>query len=147
MGRPEIRPLAGADAIGWDKLWRAYLAFYETELSDAERRHAFARLLDPDQHVHGLLAVDGDRAVGLAHFLFHDHLWRPEGVTYLQDLFVAPGFRGQGKATALIRAVYDAADRAGRPRVYWLTQTGNATARRVYDQVGRVTEFIRYDRA
>ena len=29
---------------------------------------------------------------------------------------------------------------------YWLTQAGNATARRLYDRVAVQTDFIKYDR-
>ena len=32
------------------------------------------------------------------------------------------------------------------PNVYWLTQTSNATARRLYDRVGTATPFIKYRR-
>ena len=33
---------------------------------------------------------------------FHAHCWRPEGVTYLQDLFTLPEARGTGVGRALI---------------------------------------------
>jgi hypothetical protein len=46
----------------------------------------------------------------------------------------------------LIEAVYAAADAQGCPRVYWLTQEFNAAGRRLYDRVGELTPFIRYDR-
>ena len=54
--------------------------------------------------------------------------------------------RGQGVGRALIQAVYDAADAAGAPSVYWLTQDFNAEARRLYDRIGVVTPFIKYAR-
>ena len=47
---------------------------------------------------------------------------------------------------ALIKAVYLAADKAGAPQVYWLTQDFNQAARKLYDRVGQLTPFIRYDR-
>jgi GNAT superfamily N-acetyltransferase len=47
---------------------------------------------------------------------------------------------------ALIEAVYAAADRKGSPAVYWLTQDFNASARKLYDRIGRVTPFIKYQR-
>ena len=142
----EIRPLEAADRADWQALWTAYLAFYETDLPDAVKDTAFRRLLDPARPVHGLVARRDGRLVGLVHYLFHDHLWRPEGICYLQDLFVAPEARGSGAGRALIEAVYAAADQAGVPGVYWLTQEFNATARRLYDRVGRLTPFIRYTR-
>jgi hypothetical protein len=37
--------------------------------------------------------------------------------------------------------------RAGRPNVYWTTQTGNATARRLYDRIAVATDFMKYSRS
>mgnify|MGYP002622223755 FL=1 len=54
--------------------------------------------------------------------------------------------RGRGVGRALIQAVYDAADAAGAPSVYWLTQDFNAEARKLYDRIGVVTPFIKYAR-
>ena len=39
-----------------------------------------------------------------------------------------------------------AADAAGIPTVYWLTQDFNTTARTLYDRIGTVTPFIKYAR-
>ncbi len=143
-----IRPLAESDSVDWRRLWRAYLAYYQTALPDAVYDTYFARLLGDDpQDYHGLIAEVEGRAVGLAHFLFHRHGWSVENVCYLQDLYADPEVRGTGVGRALIEAVYAAADAAGSPRVYWLTQDFNETARVLYDRVGRLTPFIKYERA
>ena len=84
--------------------------------------------------------------MGLAHIIFHRHGWQVEDVCYLQDLYVAPEARGTGAGRALIEAVYAAADAAGAPNVYWLTQEFNTTARQLYDRVGRLTPFVKYVR-
>ena len=143
-----VRPVVRADEAAWRRLWRSYLAFYETELADPIYRSTFDRLLDPAiLDYWGLLAVgDVDEPVGLAHYIYHRHGWQVENVTYLQDLFVAEPARGTGAGRALIEAVYTAADAAGAPKVYWLTQASNATARRLYDRVGTATPFIKYVR-
>jgi GNAT superfamily N-acetyltransferase len=142
-----VRLLASGDEPAWRALWRAYLAFYETELPDTVYRTTFDRLIDPAfPDLHGLVALDDGRPVGLAHYIFHRHGWQVEDVTYLQDLYVEPGTRGTGAGRALIEAVYAAADTAGRPNVYWLTQMDNVTARRLYDRIGTATPFIKYKR-
>ncbi|MBP7000538.1 GNAT family N-acetyltransferase [Amaricoccus sp.] len=142
-----IRPLTPADEAVWRDLWRAYLAFYETELPDDVYRTTFARLTDPAvTDYHGLIAFDGDRPVGLVHYIFHRHGWQIADVTYLQDLYVVPGARGTGAGRKLIEAVYAEADAAGKPNVYWLTQDFNATARRLYDRLAVVTPFVKYRR-
>lgn len=121
-----IRPITAEDKPVWTPLWRAYLAFYETELSQAVYATSFARLIDPKVvSYQGLLAWQGTRAVGLVHYIHHMHGWKIEPVTYLQDLFVDPSVRGTGAGRALIEAVYAAADAAGAPSVYWLTQDFN----------------------
>ncbi len=142
-----IRTLTAADEADWRRLWRAYLEFYETEVPEAVYHSTFARLLgDDSQDFHGLVAVLDGRLVGLVHYLFHRHCWRIENVCYLQDLYAVPEVRGHGVGRALIEAVYSAADAAGAPGVYWLTQDFNTTARQLYDRIGRVTPFIRYVR-
>jgi GNAT superfamily N-acetyltransferase len=143
---PVIRPIAPGDRADWDRLWTAYLAFYETTLPAEIHDTAFARLTQGHPAMHGLIGEHRGRPAGLVHYIFHDHFWRPEGVTYLQDLYVEPGERGTGLGRALIEAVYAAADTAGRRAVYWLTQDFNATARKLYDRVGALSPFIRYNR-
>jgi GNAT superfamily N-acetyltransferase len=142
-----VRPLRREDEAEWRRLWRAYLAFYETELPDEIYTTHFERLLGNDpQDYHGLVAEMDGRIVGLTHYLFHRHGWKIENVCYLQDLYADPDVRGTGVGRALIEAVYAAADAEGAPAVYWLTQSFNATARRLYDRIGELTPFIEYQR-
>ncbi|MBI1217401.1 MAG: GNAT family N-acetyltransferase [Rhodobacteraceae bacterium] len=142
-----IRPLVASDEAEWRRLWTAYLVFYESTVSEEVYRSSFARMLSGDDHeFHGLIAEVDGRPVGLVHYLFHRHGWRVENVCYLQDLYADPEVRGQGIGRALIEAVYAAADTAGAPTVYWLTQTFNTTARQLYDRIGVVTPFIKYNR-
>lgn len=93
------------------------------------------------------MAWNGPVAVGLVHVIVHSHGWQVAPVTYLQDLFAVPEARGLGVGRALIETVYTDAEANGRPSVYWLTQEGNATARRLYDRIGHATDFIKYTRA
>lgn len=142
-----VRPLTAADKPEWARLWRAYLAFYETELPQEVYDVYFDRLLGNDpQDFHGLIAEFDGKPVGLTHYVFHRHGWKIENTCYLQDLYADPEVRGQGLGRALIEAVYKAADAAGAPSVYWLTQDFNAEARKLYDRVGTLTPFIKYAR-
>lgn len=142
-----IRPLRAEDRRRWAELWQGYLEFYETALPASVYDATFAALLSDDPHSpFGLLAVHDGQVIGLVHYLFHAHCWRPEGICYLQDLFVASEARGNGAGAALIEAVYTAADARGVPGVYWTTQDFNTTARALYDRIGQCTPFIKYVR-
>lgn len=141
-----IRPLAPQDRAQWAPLWAGYLRFYRQRLPDAVTDGMFARLADPAQQPHGLVAEADGALVGLAHYLFHPSTWSLTDICYLEDLFVDPARRGLGAGRALIEAVYAAANRAGIDRVYWMTQEYNADARALYDTLGRRTSFIRYEK-
>lgn len=141
-----IRSVAQDDYAQWHRLWTAYLEFYDSTLPEETKKIAFSRLLAQDTKVHGKIAVSDGEAVGLVHFIYHDHMWHPEGVCYLQDLYADPAKRGTGIGRKLIESVYDAATAAGGPSVYWMTQDFNQTARQLYDRIGTVTPFIKYQR-
>ena len=143
-----VRPLEARDRADWGMLWEAYLAFYETSRPPEIFDLHFTRLLGGDpQDFNGLVAELDGNLVGLTHYLFHRHGWARENVCYLQDLYADPQVRGQGIGRALIEGVYAAADKAGAPGVYWLTQDFNAEARKLYDRIGTLTPFIKYARA
>ncbi len=142
-----IRPLRAEDEADWRRLWTGYLDYYQTQVPEAVYASSFARLLGNDpQDFNGLLALVDGRPMGLVHYLFHRHCWKIENVCYLQDLYVDPQARGTGLGRRLIEAVYAAADTNGTPAVYWLTQDFNAEGRRLYDRIGKLTPFIRYNR-
>ena len=139
-----ISPLRASDRSEWGELWEQYLTFYESDLDPAVTEDVFARLVAGDG-LHGALARDDDgRAVGFVHWLFHPSTWTTSSYCYLEDLFVAPDVRGGGVGSALIAQVRTAATDAGAHKVYWLTQSGNATARRLYDSLATDTGFVHY---
>ncbi|MGA9432747.1 MAG: GNAT family N-acetyltransferase [Roseobacter sp.] len=143
-----VRPLRASDKPEWARLWEAYLAYNETSRPQEIYDIYFDRLLgdDPQDYSCLIAEVEG-KPVGLTHYLFHRHGWSVENTCYLQDLYADPQVRGHGVGRALIEAVYDAADEAGVPSVYWLTQDFNTTARQLYDRIGVKTPFIKYTRA
>ena len=147
MGDLVIRPLEARDRDEWARLWTGYLEFYETSVKPEIYASTFTRLLGDDARDFNCFVAELDgKLVGLTHYLFHRHAWRIEEVCYLQDLYADPEVRGTGVGRALIESVYAAADAYGAPAVYWLTQEFNTTARQLYDRIGKVSPFIRYNR-
>lgn len=141
-----VTTLAPADHDRWAELWRGYLTFYETELPATQYDLTWQRIMDPNGAIYALGSRDDDGTLmGITHYLFHAHAWADRDACYLQDLFVDASCRGKGYAAALIAGVAaDARDR-GLTRMYWLTHTTNATARRLYDRVAKNAGFIRYE--
>lgn len=142
-----VRELRETDKADWHALWTAYLEYYETTVNPEVYESTFARLLGDDPRDFDCLVAEQDgRLIGLTHYLFHRHAWKIEDTCYLQDLYAMPETRGTGVGRALIEAVYAAADAEKCPSVYWLTQDFNATARKLYDRIGTLSPFIRYQR-
>ena len=141
-----VRELQTGDRSRWDVLWAGYLAFYKEALPAEITEFLWTHLMDPNDQPYGLVALDGDRVVGLVHYHFHVSTWSVAGYCYLEDLFVDPSVRGKGAGRALIEAVYRAADERGVSRVYWHTQQFNTQARMLYDKVATLTPFVQYRR-
>ncbi len=141
-----IRPARPADFEQWLPLWEGYNNFYERTVPAEVTRVTWARFFDAYEPMHAVVAERDGKLVGLVHYLYHRNTAMLAPVCYLQDLFTAAETRGQGVGRALIEAVYERAQAAGSPRVYWMTQESNTTARRLYDQVAENSGFIQYRR-
>jgi GNAT superfamily N-acetyltransferase len=137
------RAIARIGTVCGRPIWRSTRPTRPREIFDL----TFARYLDPGRtDMRAWIAHDaGGR--GPCHVIVHAHGWQDAPVTYLQDLYADPEVRGKGVGRALIETVYADADAAGRPNVYWTTQTGNATARRLYDRIAVATDFMKYSRS
>ena len=144
----KVRHLEAKDRAHWEPLFRGYLEFYKSSLSDEMVETTWQRLLGDEPEFHcGLVAVqDDDVPIGLAHILFHRSTWSPTHYCYLEDLFVAPDKRLKGVGRKLIEATYVEADKRQCTRTYWATQEFNYRGRALYDQVATKSPFIQYRR-
>jgi GNAT superfamily N-acetyltransferase len=139
-----VRPLLPADHAQWKPLWLAYLTFYESALPDAQTELTFKRLTDPAFNLHGFVAEQEGKLIGMTHCLFHPSCWNEGGNCYLQDLFVNPAVRSSGAGRALINAVVDFARSNGCAKVYWHTMQDNHLAQLLYTKVATRSGFIEY---
>jgi GNAT superfamily N-acetyltransferase len=139
-----LRAIERRDREQWTLLWRGYLDFYRAPWSDEVANLTFARIFDPLEPVHAIVADRDGELIGLTHYLFQRSTWLINSQCYLQDLYVSEAARGSGVGRALIAAVVDAAKDAGAARVYWNTHEANAVARRLYDAVAERPGFIQY---
>ncbi|HEX3615892.1 MAG TPA: GNAT family N-acetyltransferase [Solirubrobacteraceae bacterium] len=139
-----IDRLQPSDRDAWELLFRGYIDFYQRTLADDEYERAWQRL-QADIEIHGRVARDDQRVVGIVHFLTHPHT-NAADVCYLQDLFTDPRSRGRGVGRALIEHVADWGRERGCGQLYWRTQASNVAARALYDQVAENRGFIVYQR-
>jgi GNAT superfamily N-acetyltransferase len=136
----EIAPFLSEDRARWEALVRGYRS-----VADDQFETTWRRIVSGDG-IHGLGARLEGRLVGIAHYLFHAHVWRRD-LCYLHDLFVDEAMRRRGIGRRLLLAVAEEARSRGAPRLYWVTQERNQRARALYDSVARFDGFIRYDMA
>ncbi|NQZ14663.1 MAG: GNAT family N-acetyltransferase [Alphaproteobacteria bacterium] len=139
-----VRPLCSADKAAWLELWRGYLNFYETTLSDEITASVWERLLDDNAPIYGHVAEYDGEVVGLCNSVIHDATWTNEPVCYLEDLYVSEAARGQGAGRALIQNLLGLAKKNHWNRVYWHTHHDNKGARALYDQFVEEGGFVRY---
>ena len=144
----EVGPATESDVTALLPLMRGYCEFYEASPSD-EGLIAMARALIAGSDVEGLLLVardEGGTPVGFAAAGWKWSSLRGARIAVLEDLFVAPDFRGQGAADALIKACADRARELGAPVVTWLTAPDNLRAQAVYDRAGATADsFLEYE--
>ncbi|MEM9494673.1 MAG: GNAT family N-acetyltransferase [Pseudomonadota bacterium] len=140
-----IKPLEPHHEADWRRLWSAYLDFYKVDLPASETDALFESLATGAPHF-ALVAETEGAYVGFVHALPHASTWSRAGYCYLEDLYVDPSARGARVGRTLIEAVYAEADARGLTRVYWHTDRENARARRLYDSLASVSEFIQYRR-
>jgi GNAT superfamily N-acetyltransferase len=137
-----IRPIKASDKTRWLELFKEYIVFYKSKLSDEQFELTWQRL-NSGFNITGLLAELDGKVVGLTHFIFRPSTWEVEDFCYLEDLYTDPTVRGKGVGRALIKAVEEIAIAKGSKRLYWTTAPDNETARKLYDKVA-ITDRVQY---
>ncbi len=140
----KISDAALPDQAAWRALWQDYLTFYGVSLSAEVTDHTWARMLDPRSRLSGRFAFLEGIMVGFAIHHHHASTWVAGDDCYLEDLFLDNAARGHGIGRALIDDLIDISHEKGCKRLYWHTDKGNATARRLYDHYAREDGHVRY---
>jgi GNAT superfamily N-acetyltransferase len=138
-----LRPVTPADHDHWMPLWRGYQTFYKVDIPAATSAVTWQRLLDPDEPMHAVIAWQGERAVGMVHWIYHRSCWTVGNFAYLNDVFAEPDVRGTGVGRALINELEKIAVAKGSKRLYWTTAPDNEVARKLYDKVA-ITDRVQY---
>ena len=129
----------------WASVYRAYLDFYQTSLSQQELEKVWSWLMEENSSMHCYVAEVNNIIAGLTHFRPFIRPVKASKAIFLDDLIVLPEFRGQGIGNQLIDAVKNYAKNHGLLLVRWITASDNAQAMKLYDSVANKTAWVTYD--
>jgi ribosomal protein S18 acetylase RimI-like enzyme len=119
-------------------LMRGYCDFYEVDPRDEDLLTLARTLLaDPEKDGMQLIARDSDGfALGFATIYWSFSTHRTGRLGVMNDLFVAPGARGQRVGERLIEACLERCRARGALALEWETALDNERAQALYDRVG-----------
>lgn len=137
-----IRPITESDKTRWLELFKEYIVFYKSSLSNEQFELTWQRI-NSEFNIKGLVAEVDNKIVGFTHYIWRPSTWEVEDFCYLEDLYVDPKNRKGGVGRALIKAVEEIAIAQGSKRLYWTTAPDNETARKLYDKVA-ITDRVQY---
>lgn len=136
----KIRPIENRDFPGWLPLWDGNNLGHRDEEVTSE---TWSRLINPEAAVHGLVAEEGGRLIGLVHYITHPTTGSVSDVCYMQDVYVDPEFRRRGIARKLVEELIAVGkkQKQGWARIYWLAESGNEAVQALYKSLGTKMDF------
>lgn len=140
-----IQPISAENYAEWRVLWQGFLDFHDVALDEEVTASVWKRLLDNDNPLKGLVAIDQGKVIGFTHFYFHGASWNTAPYCYLEDLYVDQTVRSKGTGRALVDGVKEAARKRGASKLYWHTNADNKNAQAFYDKIATLTDYVRYD--
>jgi GNAT superfamily N-acetyltransferase len=127
-------------------LFDAYRQFYRQPPDPARAERFLRERLEAGESVI-FLALEGDAPAGFVQL--YPSFWSVAACRswILNDLYVAPAFRGRGVGRALLERARTHAEETGAGGMSLATQRTNATAQRLYEAMGwvRDEEFFHYE--
>ena len=97
-----IRSLEQTDLSGWKALYKKYLAFYKTELTDSQLETLWSWFFDVRKQMYGNVAIHENKIIGLVHFREFLRPIKASSAIFMDDLYVENDYRGKCKTLNLI---------------------------------------------
>lgn len=129
-----VRQATAEDAAAIACLLRDFNLEYDEPTPDVATLTERVRRLLAEGEIAVLLAGDGPD--GLSLFRFRAALWAEGPETYLQELYVVPGLRGQGIGRRLLEETIEFARAAGASGIDLNTGETDTAARALYESMG-----------
>lgn len=101
--------------------------------------------MDTNHPCTGVVALENNVLVGLAHFREMPSPLRGTNIGFLDDLFVLPDRRGGKVASLLINEVKKEGKEKNWAIIRWITRDNNYRARNLYDKISHKTDWNMYE--
>ena len=145
-GPARIRWAMPRDEAAWRRMWSDFTQGGPEPCSADAPDAVWRGALDEASPLGLLVASDeADEPIGFLLYVTHPWSWSARQVAYLLDLYVAPSWRGQGTATAMMEHLAQIGRKGGWLKIYWMTQADNEAAHRLYGKMAARSALVRYD--
>jgi ribosomal protein S18 acetylase RimI-like enzyme len=128
------------------RLFEGYRAFYKCDPNERSARAFLAERLSKGDSVIFIALDDAGKGAGFVQLYPVFSSLQMRRAWILNDLFVAPAYRGQHLSRRLMAAARDHADQTGAASITLETAPDNHTARKLYESLGYRLEqsFLQY---
>jgi|TARA_B110000467_G_scaffold103396_1_gene93807 ribosomal protein S18 acetylase RimI-like enzyme len=126
-------------------LYKGYAEFYKMPMNDDILDKVWSWIFDKEIKFYaiGIKSSEGE-LIGFMHFREMPSPLRGSLVGFLDDLYIHPDFRGSGAVQLLFKELKSIAKENNWPYVRWITASDNHRARKVYDKLSGVIDFVTY---
>ena len=141
----KVEKPSSRDLLQWQALYRDYADFYKMPMDERGLNTVWAWIQD-DKMDFEARVVKNEQGVllGFMHFRSMPSPLRGVVIGFLDDLFVAPEYRGSGVVQALFTELKVISREREWQTVRWITATDNHRARAVYDKIASTMDFVTY---
>jgi ribosomal protein S18 acetylase RimI-like enzyme len=136
-----IRSMAPGDVPTVIGLVREFAAFEDlSDYCEVTEERLNAAMFGDNTVVEGLIALDGEVAIGYAIFFPNFASFRGRRGLYLEDIYVNDAYRGKGVGEAMIRQLARLAASRGFERIDFLVLDWNTPAVSFYQKLGALRD-------
>ena len=140
-----IRKIKLDDKEEWEVLYRGYADFYKVEMNDKILNTVWEWIHDKNHDVSGLVYIQNNKIVGLAHYRRMPSPLRGKYIGFLDDLFVDPKHTRNGFGEQIIKELNEISKKNNWDLVRWITRDNNAIAKSLYEKLSKKTNWEVYE--
>ena len=144
-----INEITKNDYQSWKIIFKEYLTFYNSELTDSTIKSSWDKIINKDEQIYCLgcykSSEKNKELIGIMNFIFHKSTWSKKHVCYLEDLFIQEDYRLKGCASLLIKNLVKICKISHIEKIYWKTKSDNYQAQSLYNKFAIQTDFLEYE--